>query len=104
MEYREGIGFNWGCPGVGASDTRWSLNASSTLGPVLETGLGAASAARRTPRKALEFVRARSAHSSLPPPPRLGSIWNEGWGMYGALIEGGYGPIGYGTPANWGGY
>ena len=72
------------CVGLGANDTRCDLNASSTVGPALETGLGAAREESKVERNALGLVRASSAHSSLS---RLGSIWildDEGTG---ALIE-----------------
>lgn len=58
------------------------MKASSTVGPVLETGLGAAREESRVERNALGLFRASSAHSSLS---KLGSIL-DGAGI-GALIE-----------------
>lgn len=99
MEYSDGIGCIW--VGLGAKETKWDLNASSTVGPALETGLGAARAAKRVLRKAFGFVRARSPHS-LSPLPREGSIWKAGGGGaaggIGALMENPYGTGGYPTP------
>jgi hypothetical protein len=51
------------------------LKASSTVGPALETGLGAASAERRVVRKAVGLVRARVVQPSRS---RLGSMGTEG--------------------------
>ena len=70
--------------GLGAKDTRCDLNASSTVGPALETGLGAAREESRVARNALGLIRASSAHSSLS---RLGSIWILDEVAGGALIE-----------------
>lgn len=57
--------------GLGARETRCDLKASSTVGPALETGFGAARAERRVVRKADGLVRASVAQSSRS---RFGSM------------------------------
>lgn len=46
------------------SEARWDLKASSTLGPPLAMGFGAAMASSRACMSNSGFVRASSAHSS----------------------------------------
>lgn len=53
------------------SEARWDLKASSTLGPPLAMGLGAAIAPKRDCMRILGFVHESSAHSSRL---RLGSM------------------------------
>jgi len=90
IEYNDGIGCI--CVGFGAKDTRWDLKASSTVGPALETGLGAVRAANNVPRNPFGLVRANSAHSSLP---SEGSSWKAGPACtIGALREKPYGMAG----------
>ncbi len=64
------------------SDTRWDLKASSTVGPDVDTGLGAASAVSRVFKNTLGLVRARTAQSFSPVCWRLGSTGKapSSWG------------------------
>lgn len=64
MEYSEGMVCV--CCEFGASDTRWDLKASSTVGPVVDIGLGVASAMSKLFKNKLGLVRARTAHSFSP--------------------------------------